>query len=88
MPDAATEMSAAERKPARIEIEGDVLVPDEEFRSEYLNGATRRTANRYDSQGLPFVIVNGRKMRPVSAGKAWLASRIRRRNPLRIKARR
>lgn len=63
---------------ACIQIDGDVLVFDEEFRREFLNGCTRRTASRYDKQGLPFTIVNGRKMRPVNAAKAWLASRIRR----------
>jgi hypothetical protein len=65
--------------PARIEIPGDVLVPDEDFCQEVLAGATRRTAGRLDAQGLPFTIVNGHKYRPLNEGRAWLANRIVRR---------
>jgi hypothetical protein len=69
------------REPAgRIEIPGDVLVPDAEFCSLVLAGATRRTASRLEAQGLPVVMVAGRKYRPLNEGRAWLAARIQRRN--------
>jgi hypothetical protein len=55
---------------------GEVLIPDADFCRDYLNGATRRTGSRYDGLGLPFVMVNRRKMRPLNRGKAWIASRI------------
>ena len=41
------------------------------------NGANRRTAKRYEREGLPFVMVAGRKYRPLGQGRAWLASRIK-----------
>jgi hypothetical protein len=63
----------------RIEIPGDVLVLDAEFCNEALGGATRRTASNLDAQGLPFVLVAGRKYRPLKEGLAWLAKRIQRR---------
>ena len=40
------------------------------------NGANRRTAKRYEREGLPFVMVAGKKYRPLGQGRAWLASRI------------
>jgi len=61
----------------RIEIDGDVLVTDEEFCATVLAGANRRTAKRYELHGLPFVMVAGRKYRPLGQGRAWLASRIK-----------
>jgi hypothetical protein len=64
MPEAIIEQAA----PVEIPIDGDTLITDEEFCRKYLNGATRRTAGRYDHEGLPFVMVNNRKMRPVRAG--------------------
>jgi hypothetical protein len=69
-----------------IPLPDDVAVPDEEFCAHVLNGACRRTAKRYDAQGLPFLIVRGRKFRPLNAGREWLAERIqavayRRRRP-------
>jgi hypothetical protein len=63
----------------RIEIPGDVLVPDTEFCEMVLGGATRRTAQRLDAEGLPYLIVAGRKFRPLNEGRAWLAKRIERR---------
>jgi hypothetical protein len=63
-----------------IVIPGDVLLPDPEFCVEVLDGATRRTARRLEAQGLPFVMVRGRKYRPLNEGRAWLAARIQRRN--------
>jgi hypothetical protein len=71
------------RDPAgRIEIPGDVLVPDAEFCNLVLGGATRRTATRLEAQGLPFAIVAGRKYRPLNEGRTWLAARIERRGQL------
>jgi hypothetical protein len=67
----------------RIEIPGDVLVSDDEFCATVLAGANRRTAKRYESDGLPFVMVAGRKYRPLAQGRAWLASRITARKPRR-----
>jgi hypothetical protein len=64
----------------RIEIDGDVLVSDAEFCAAVLGGAHRRTAKRYEREGLPFVMVRGRKFRPLNAGRTWLASRIKVRN--------
>jgi hypothetical protein len=62
----------------RIEIEGDVLVLDQVFCDEQLGGATTKTAQRYDAEGLPFAFVGGRKFRPLQQGRAWLADRIQR----------
>ena len=45
----------------RIEIPGDVLIPDAEFCRVVLAGATRRTASRLEAEGLPFAMVGGRK---------------------------
>jgi hypothetical protein len=68
------------REPAgRIEIDGDVLVPDAEFCTLVLGGATRRTASRLEAEGLPFAMVAGRKYRPLNEGRRWLAARIQRR---------
>jgi hypothetical protein len=62
---------------AHITIPGDVLIPDDEFCREVLNNATRRTARRYDREGLPFIIIRHRKFRPLNAGREWLAGRIK-----------
>jgi hypothetical protein len=62
--------------PTHIDIPGDVLITDDEFCREVLDGATRRTSRRYDRQGLPFIMVRGRKFRPLNAGREWLAGRI------------
>jgi len=59
-----------------IEIDGDVLVSDAEFCAAVLGGANRRTAKRYEREGLPFVMVAGKKYRPLGQGRAWLAGRI------------
>jgi hypothetical protein len=59
-----------------ITIPGDLLIPDDEFCREVLDGATRRTARRYEHDGLPFVMIRGRKFRPLNAGREWLARRI------------
>jgi hypothetical protein len=63
--------------PVRIEIAGDVLISDAEFCATVLAGANRRTARRYEREGLPFVMVGGKKFRPLGQGRAWLAGRIK-----------
>lgn len=60
-----------------IDIPGDVLITDAEFCREVLDDATRRTARRYEREGLPYVMVRGRKFRPLNAGREWLAARIK-----------
>ena len=65
--------------PRRIEIPDDTLIPDGDFCREVLGGVTRRTAFRFEREGLPFVMVGGRKYRPLNEGHAWLATRIQRR---------
>ena len=72
----------------RITIPGDVLIPDSEFCVEVLDGATSRTARRLEAEGLPFVMVRGRKYRPLNEGRAWLAGRIQRRQRLQQRRRR
>jgi hypothetical protein len=67
-------------RPRRIAIPGDTLVLDDDFCSDVLAGASRRTSKRLESEGLPSVMVAGCKYRPIDAGRAWLASRITRRN--------
>ena len=61
-----------------IQIPGDELVPDDDLAVEW--GTTRRTLGRYDRlpDGLPFVMLSGRKYRPLNASRVWLARRIRR----------
>jgi hypothetical protein len=63
-----------------IQIPGDELVLDDELANEWKS--TRRTLGRYDrlSDGLPFVMIAGRKYRPLKACREWLARRIRRPN--------
>jgi hypothetical protein len=63
-----------------IDIGDDKAIPDADFCRQFLNDATRRTAGRYDKLGLPYLMVNGEKWRPINAGKGWLASRIQQRN--------
>ena len=62
--------------PVRIELADDVLISDEEFCALVLAGIHRRTARRYEREGLPFVMVGGKKFRPLGQGRAWLAGRI------------
>jgi hypothetical protein len=69
-----------------IQIPNDVLIPDSEFAS-LLDNITRRTLGNYDREGLPFVMVGGKKYRPRDEALAWVASRIQRRNPRRTRAR-
>ena len=60
---------------------GDVLIPDIEF-AEKIN-ATRRTLGNLDHEGCPYVMIAGRKYRPLNEGLNWIGSRIQRRNPRR-----
>jgi hypothetical protein len=60
----------------RIEIDGETLITDQEFCHVGLDDATRRTAGRLDHEGLPFVMIAGRKFRPLRRCLAWLANRI------------
>ena len=66
-----------------IEIDGDLLVPDEQQARDW--HTTRRTLGRYDRlpDGLPFVIVGGKKFRPQKRCREWLAKRIQHPNPRR-----
>jgi hypothetical protein len=64
----------------RVEIPGDVLITDSEFCALVLAGSTRRTSARLEVEGLPYTFIAGRKYRPLNEGRAWLASRIKRRN--------
>jgi hypothetical protein len=68
-------------RPRRIEIPGDTLILDEEFCTIVLGGAVRRTSQRYDKEGCPHIYIAGHKYRPLNEGRAWLAGRIKRRNP-------
>ena len=54
--------------PVRIELADDVLISDEEFCALVLAGIHRRTARRYEREGLPFVMVGGKKFRPSARG--------------------
>jgi hypothetical protein len=67
-------------RPRSIEIAGDTLILDEDFCKQVLAGGSTRTALRLEAEGLPFVMVVGRKFRPLNAGRDWLAKRISRRN--------
>ena len=60
---------------------GDTLIPDGEFAAKV--GATRRTMGNWDKEGFPYAHIAGLKYRPVNEGLAWIASRIKRRNPRR-----
>jgi hypothetical protein len=72
-------MAVEDQTPAHIiEIPGDVLILDADFCREVLGGVTRRTAFRHERHGLPFVMIGGRKYRPLNEGRAWLAARIQR----------
>jgi len=61
---------------------GDVLVPDADFRKE-AGGISYRTGLNWDQQGCPHVHIGGYKYRPHDEGMAWIASRIKRRNTAR-----
>ena len=62
------------------------LTTDHELASEL--GVSARTLKRYENQpnGLPYIIIAGRKFRRRSVVAAWLISREQRPNPRRQKA--
>jgi hypothetical protein len=47
------------------------------------HGISQRTAKRYRELGLPFLIFGGLVWIPRREGRAWIASRVKRRNPRR-----
>ena len=61
--------------------DGDILIPDAEFAEKI--DATRRTLGNLDREGCPFVMIAGRKYRPLNEALNWFSSRIQRRNPRR-----
>ncbi len=67
-----------------IQLPNDELILDEEQAKQW--NCTTRTLRRYENEpdGLPYVIVGGRKYRPVKACAEWLARRMRRPNPRRV----
>jgi hypothetical protein len=62
--------------------DGDELIPDAEF-LQLAGGVTYRTGWNWDREGCPYTMIGGKKYRPLNEGLAWLASRIKRRNPRR-----
>lgn len=60
----------------------DKLVPDAVFRRA-AGGVTARTGSNWDKEGCPHAYIGRLKYRPWNESLAWLASRIRRRNPRR-----
>jgi hypothetical protein len=59
---------------------GDKLVPDAEF-LKIAGDVTARTGNDWDRLGCPFIIIGGRKYRPLNEALGWLTTRIERKNP-------
>jgi len=72
-------------RPSRVETPNDILIPDEDFCREVLGGCARRTAKRYEREGLPYILIRGRKYRPLQAGRTWLASRVQSHTPQRLR---
>jgi hypothetical protein len=60
--------------------DGDELIPDADFLQQ-AGGVTYRTGLAWDGEGCPYVLIGGKKYRPLREGMTWLASRIKRRNP-------
>jgi hypothetical protein len=66
---------------------------DADFLAEYAkemdwaagHGISQRTAARYRTIGLPFLTFGGFVWIPKREGRAWIASRVKRRNPRRQK---
>jgi hypothetical protein len=72
-------------RPMHISLpNGDKLVPDKEF-LEAAGGVTQRTGSTWDKEGCPYTYIKNIKYRPWNEGFAWIASRIKRRNPRRTK---
>lgn len=72
-----------EKRDHRIKLPNDELVTDEALAVDW--HTTTRTLRRYEHEpdGLPYVMVTGRKWRPVKASAEWLARRMRKPNPRR-----
>lgn len=72
-----------EKRDQRIKLPDDELITDEALADDW--HTTTRTLRRYENEpdGLPSVMVAGRKWRPVKACAAWLAGRMRKPNPRR-----
>lgn len=65
---------------------GDELVPDAEF-LKAAGDVTPRTGSNWDKEGCPHTYIGNMKYRPWNEGFAWIASRIKRRNPRRGRSR-
>ena len=76
-------LNSDEKQQHRIEIPGDVLVTDDALAEVW--HCTTRTLRRYENEpdGLPSIMVAGRKWRPMKACATWLAGRMRKPNPRR-----
>lgn len=63
--------------------DGDELIPDAALAAEWKT--TQRSLRRYENEpnGLPYLMLGGRKWRPRKACGAWLASRVKMPNPRR-----
>ena len=61
-----------------IQLPDDELIPDETLAKQW--NCTTRTLRNYESEpnGLPYLIVVGRKYRPSKACAEWLAGRMQR----------
>jgi hypothetical protein len=64
-------------RPNRVEIPNDILVRDEDFCRKVLGRCARRTAKRYECEGLSYIPIGGRKFRPLKAVRTSWASRTR-----------
>jgi hypothetical protein len=79
---AADRMVSREHRPQWITLPDDDLILGADLAVEWK--CTRRTLLRYESEGLPFAMVGGRKYRPLRASREWLAGRVRHPNPRRV----
>ena len=74
-------LALLDKFPDRIPLpDDDYAVPDRDFCDHILDGCSRRTAKRYEAEGLPRLEIRGRIFRPLRAGQQWLASRIQTRD--------
>jgi hypothetical protein len=62
---------------------GDVLVPDAEFRKK-AGDVSDRTGRDWDQKGCPFLMIGGKKYRPLNEALTWLGTRVERRNQPRM----
>jgi hypothetical protein len=73
-------------KPERIPLNDDELVRDDIKQAE--RGVSKRTAQREDAEGAPYIMIGGVKYRPNREYNAFTASRIVRQGPPPAKRRR